>query len=62
MRGEAGIDKRGAFICDADTGTRVRVGTVGYELAASFAEHGNRRLMEKALKEPLVGLWFSKTF
>lgn len=61
MTGEAGADHRGLWIDDADTGTRARLGMVGYELAEDLIQH-NRRTAHQALSNPHFGAWFSKTF
>lgn len=60
--GEAGRDRRGLWIDDADTGTRARLGEVGYEMAATLAGQGNIAAARQALARPHFGLWFSKTF
>lgn len=62
MTGQAGKDRRGLWVDDRLTGTRIRLGEVGNELAYTFAEQGNTRLMKEALKKPHFGLWFSKSF
>jgi hypothetical protein len=50
------------WINDPATGTRVRLGEVGQELAYSLAEQGNMQLAREAWSKPHVGFWFSKTF
>lgn len=62
MTGGAGTDRRGLWVDDKDTGTRLRIGEVGWEMAYDLYEQGNRRAAEQALKKPHFGLWFSKTF
>jgi hypothetical protein len=47
---------------DERTGTRIRLGEVGQEMAYTFAEQGNMRLAREALSKPHVGFWLSKTF
>lgn len=61
MTGEAGADARGLWLDDPDTGTAMRLGEVGRELAASLAPH-NAAASRSALSRPHIGLWFSKTF
>lgn len=60
--GEAGRDYRGLWIEDADTGTRARLGYVGYEMAALLAEQGNMPAARQAMKKPHIGFTFSKKF
>ena len=62
MTGEAGIDRRGLWIDDRDTGTKFRLGEVSSNLATTFAEAGNTHLTREALAKPHVGFFFSKTF
>jgi hypothetical protein len=47
---------------DPRTGTRIRLGEVGHELAQTLAEQGNLQAARQALSKPHVGVWFSKTF
>lgn len=61
MTGEAGADGRGLWIDDPDTGTSVRLGAVGPELAQSLAAR-NPAAAREALARPHFGLWFSKKF
>ena len=60
--GEAGRDRRGLWVDDPGTGTRIRLGEVGREMAATLAEQGNTPAMRQVMKKPHYGLWFSKTF
>ncbi len=62
MTGKAGCDGRGLWVNDKRTGTKIRVGNVGQEMAYTFAEQGNMRLAREAMKKPHFGAWFSKTF
>lgn len=62
MTGEAGVDYRGLWTRDDDTGTNIRVGSIGYELAEAFTTQGNYRAACEALRKPPFGAWFSKTF
>jgi hypothetical protein len=62
ITGEAGADRRGLWINDKDTGTRVRLGEVGMEMAMTLAKQGNMRAAHEAMSKPHVGLWFSKEF
>ncbi len=62
MTDEIGLDQRGAWVRDKDTGTSIRFGEIGYELAATILEHGNQRLADATLKKPVFGFWFSKSF
>ncbi len=62
MTDEIGLDQRGAWVRDNDTGTSIRLGEIGYELASTILEHGNQRLADATLKKPVIGLWFSKSF
>jgi hypothetical protein len=47
---------------DKQTGTKIRLGEVGQEMAYTLYEQGNRRAAEQAMQRPHFGLWFSKTF
>lgn len=62
MTGEAGLDRRGLWVDDKHTGTRIRVGEVSGNLAQTFAEQGNMQLARECLKGPRLGFVFSKTF
>jgi hypothetical protein len=62
MTGEAGADRRGLWVDDRDTGTKIRLGEVGREMAYNLYGQGNRRAAEQAMRKPHFGLWFSKTF
>jgi hypothetical protein len=62
MTGKAGCDGRGLWVNDRRTGTKIRVGNVGQELAYTFAEQGNAQLAREALKKPHFGIWFSQSF
>lgn len=62
ITGEAGADRRGLWIDDKDTGTRVRLGEVGMEMAMTLTEQGNIRAAREAMWKPHFGLWLSKTF
>lgn len=60
--GEAGRDNRGFWVNDPYTGTRIRLGEVGLEMATTLAEQGNARASREALSRPRAGIWFEKTF
>lgn len=60
--GEAGIDRRGLWVDDRHTGTKIRLGEVSANLAMTFAEAGQPRLVREALAKPHFGFYFSKTF
>lgn len=62
MTGEAGVDRRGAWIADADTGTFVRLGEVGYDIAAAMADAGHARAAREALSRPRIGFTIRKEF
>jgi hypothetical protein len=62
MTGKAGCDGRGLWVNDKRSGTKIRIGNIGQELAYTFAEQGNARLVREALSKPHVGFWFSKEF
>lgn len=62
MTGEAGVDRRGLWVDDKRTGTKIRLGEVSSNMAMTFAEAGNARLAREAMSKPHFGLWFSKTF
>ncbi len=61
MTGEAGLDRRGLWVDDKDTGFSLRLGEVGGLLARDLAPH-NPSASRQALSQPHAGLWFSKTF
>ncbi len=62
MTGKAGCDGRGLWVNDKRTGTKIRVGNVGQEMAYTFAERGNMRLAREVLSKPHAGVWLSKEF
>ena len=47
---------------DERTGTQIRIGDVGINMAMTLAEQGNMRAAREAISKPHAGLWFSKTF
>ncbi len=62
LTGKAGKDRRGLWVNDPETGTKIRIGDVGQEMACTFAEQGNMRLAREAMAKPHMGVWFSKSF
>lgn len=62
VTGEAGFNKGGFWTDDKDTGTKIKIGNVGQELAYTLAEQGNMTAAREAMSKPHFGFWFSKTF
>ena len=57
-----GLDRRGVWVDDKRTGTKIRLGDVSMNMAHTLYEQGNRRAGEDCLRRPKFGLWFSKSF
>jgi hypothetical protein len=62
MTGEAGADRRGLWIDDKDTGTRVRLGEVSMEMAMTLAEQGNLSAAKQAISKPRIGFFWQRRF
>lgn len=60
--GETGVDHRGLWIDDPDTGTRARIGMVGLDMAYDLYARGEKRLAEEVVRKPRFGIFVSKTF
>lgn len=60
--GQAGADRRGLWVDDRLTGTKARLGLVGYDLAEALTLQGNRQAARQALAKPHFGFRFSKEF
>ena len=57
-----GVDRRGLWVDDQFTGTKIRLGEVSTNLAMTLAEQGNKQAVQEVMCKPYFGLWFSKEF
>ena len=62
MSGEAGVNRRGLWIDDRETGTRFRLGEIGMDMAYHLTEIGNTRAARQVMSKPHAGFIFSKSF
>lgn len=57
-----GVDRRGLWIDDPDTGTKFRLGEVSVNLAMAMAEHGNVRAAREAMGRVHLGAFLERRF